>query len=116
MNNVNAASEIADVRRFLLTNGFIDTTLSVLNDVAYLVAESTNNAELIMAKAYAELAASAVKPDTVRVKLEKHVKRNYPSVCSQVKKNYGHDIGEYAGVKKFVEIMAILYCEYGQSI
>lgn len=110
-------NEIADIRRFLLTNGFMDTTLAVLNEVAYLIAQSINNAELIIGKAYAELAATMTKPDTVRVKLEKHIKRNLPSVRKEVEKNYGHVIGDYTGgVKKFVEIMAILYCEYGRAL
>lgn len=107
---------IIDVMRFLLVNGFNQTTYEIAEAISILILKNLQTSNLIMGQAYAELAATGEKPDTFRARLGYNIKENYERVRKQISEKHGYDIGDYYGVKSFIEQMSIVYSVFTEKI
>ena len=116
MNNGNKFSNdtIRDVMRFLLVNGFNQTTYETTEALSTLILKNFQSTNLDMGQAYAELAATGEKADTFRARLSYNIKENYERVRKQIFDKYGYDIGSYYGVKNFIEQMSIVYSVFAE--
>ncbi len=110
MNNAEfTRDQIRDVMRFLLINGFNQTTYEVTEAISILILKNLQTTNMIMGQAYVELAATEEKPDTFRARLGYNIKENYERVRKNIFEKYEYDIGNYYGVKNFIEQMAIVH-------
>lgn len=104
--------EVAVITRFLLQNSFTVAPLDVVHTLSEWIALNCDG-QLNIRKAYAAAAAQTkTSPDTFRARISYHVAHNYDKFAEAVKRNYGCDIGDFCGVKIFIEQATLVYCYF----
>lgn len=96
------------VKRFLVTNGFNETIDEVLDAVSELIVKRAWHENVVLNEEYSN-AEDEKKSNAVRSKLTYHIKKNYQWLRASMKANYDFEMYvQYAGVKNFIEQMAII--------
>ena len=99
-----------EIERFLMRNGFRQTSLEVLDAISQLVFKSIQNGDMLIGQAYEELTATKSKSDSFRSKLGTHIKANFAEVKKNILDKYKYNIGDfYGGVKNFIDQIALVF-------
>ena len=107
--NYSEDEMLLEIEKFLMINGFRQTSLDVLEAIAQLVFKSIQNGDMLIGQAYEELASSKSKSDSFRSKLGTHIKTNFPEIKKNIFEKYEYNIGDfYGGVKNFVDQIALV--------
>ena len=97
---------------FLLQNGFTRSPLEIVHNIATLICKNLFVSNIVMRNEYKELAATREKPDNLRARLRHHIQLNFDAVHESVRNKYAFDIGEFLGVKNFIDQMTLVYAAY----
>lgn len=105
-------SDITGIKKFLLFHGFTDVSYEVLDTIAKLIASGINDENSDPSKNYTALKTGSSDWRTMRSKLAYYIKKNHERVRNSIIAKHDHDIGDYSGVKNFIEQMVIVYCVF----
>ena len=102
--------ELTLIKKFLISNGCSHFTYEVLDYTAKAVASKLDILQnMYMCQMYEELAAGRTNANSLHAKLHYHIESNHDMVRKSIHANYGYDIGEYIGVKSFIDQIASVY-------
>lgn len=99
----------SDIKKFLLTAGFVETSAFVLDGLADLIVKNTEDRHFKIGKEYERLTYRKSSGDSFRQQLAADIKNNIERVAKNIYTKYGCDIGGYRGNKNFIKVISIVY-------
>ncbi len=105
-----------EIKRFLLLGGFNETTgevLEILSDLIRMCVQFEASASKNERNTFV---LDKLSDATLRARLAYHIQKNYERVCLYIRDKFGYQISaDYAGVKNFVDQIAIVYTVFVQA-
>lgn len=105
--------EKADVKKFLLKLGYLETSEEMLNILVPLVISSGHGEKICLRKFYASIVPPDASVNALSEKVKYHLARTYDIVRANICNAYGYDLGDFYGVKSLVHKLGMLYTVCG---
>ena len=100
----------AKAKKFLLSNGFCEAPLDVVNLLSDIVSRYANGEKLRVENAYKDFATDGESVEAVRAKLTFYIEKNFDRVRESLLRSYGFDINkDFMGNKNFSRKIGLIF-------
>lgn len=108
-------AEQRNVMRFLIMHDFNQGSMLTIRNLALLIAKNNEGLLSHLMNEYVLMATNDERPETIRAKLVYCIKQNHAPLKNAIQTTYDYNIGNFYGIKSFIDQISLVYSVYAKA-